>query len=200
MVVLGAGMAGSNAAWIAQGMEAEVILIDKDITKLRYVDQVHKGRIVTLASSRLAVEQEVQTADLVIGAVLVAGGRAPVLVTEEMVKGMKRGAVMVDISIDQGGCFETSHETTHSDPAYLVHDVVHYAVGNVPGAVPHTSTHALANATLPYAVALADEGPKKAMATHPELRRGLNVAGGQVLNRAVADALGIPAAAAGDTL
>jgi alanine dehydrogenase len=200
VVVLGAGMAGSNAAWIAQGMEAEVILIDRDINKLRYVDQVHKGRIVTLASSRLAIEQELLTADLVIGAVLVAGGRAPVVVTEDMVRAMRRGAVLVDISIDQGGCFETSRETTHSDPTYVVHDVVHYCVGNIPGAVPHTSTYALANATMPYAVALADEGPRAAVARHPELALGLNVARGKIVNPAVAAALRAPAAALADVL
>lgn len=193
VVVLGAGIAGSNAAWIAQGMEAEVILIDRNIDKLRYVDQVHKGRIVTLASSRLAIEEEVMTADLVIGAVLVAGGRAPTLVTEEMVRAMRGGAVLVDISIDQGGCFETSHETTHSDPVYLAHEVVHYCVGNIPGAVPHTSTYALTNATLPYAVALADEGVRGAVDAHPELALGLNVAGGEIVNQAVAEALGVDA-------
>jgi alanine dehydrogenase len=194
VVVLGAGMAGSNAAWIAQGMEAEVILIDKDINKLRYVDQVHQGRIVTLASTRFVLEQEVATADVIIGAVLVAGARTPQLVTADMVQTMKRGAVIIDISIDQGGCCETSRETTHSDPTFVVHDVVHYCVGNIPGAVPHSSTYALTNATLPYALALASEGPGIAMRAHPELVPGLNVAGGEVVNRAVAQALVIEAA------
>lgn len=195
VLVLGAGMAGSNAAWIAQGMEAEVVLVDRDLNKLRYVDQVHKGRILTLASSRLALEQEVGIADLVIGAVLVAGAKAPRLVTEDMVRTMKRGAVMVDISIDQGGCFETSRETTHSDPVYAVHDVLHYCVGNIPGAVPHTSTYALTNSTLPYALTLADEGLEMAMRTHPELVPGLNVSGGAVVNPAVSEALGLAAGA-----
>jgi len=196
VVVLGAGMAGSNAAWIAQGMEAEVVLIDKNIDKLRFVDQVHQGRIVTLTSSRLVIEQEVTSADLVIGAVLVPGGRAPVLITEDMVRAMKRGAVLVDISIDQGGCAETSRETTHSDPIYVLHDVVHYAVGNIPGAVPYTSTYALTNATLPYVLLLADEGPAVAVERHPDLRLGLNVAGGRITNAAVAEALGEEAAPA----
>ncbi|MGH2808926.1 MAG: alanine dehydrogenase, partial [Actinomycetota bacterium] len=143
VIVIGAGMAGMNAAWIAQGMEAEVLVLDKNINKLREIDKIHKGRIVTIASNRLSVEEAVMSADLVIGAVLVPGARAPKIVTEDIIKEMKAGAVVVDISIDQGGCFETSHMTTHSDPVYVVHDVVHYCVGNMPGAVPHTSTYAL---------------------------------------------------------
>ncbi|MDP1805928.1 MAG: alanine dehydrogenase, partial [Acidimicrobiales bacterium] len=159
VVVIGAGNVGWNSAWIAQGMEAEVLLLDRSIDRLRFVDQIHKGRIMTLASNRGAVERAVAHADLVIGAVLVAGGRAPVVVTEEMVRGMKQGAVIVDIAIDQGGCVETIRETTHADPVYELHGVLHYGVGNVPGAVPHTSTYALTNATLPYIAAVADHGP-----------------------------------------
>ena len=136
VVVLGAGNVGWNAAWIAQGMQAEVILLDKNLDRLRFVDQIHQGRIVTQASNRGAVERSVADADLVIGAVLVPGGRAPMVVTEDMVRGMKRGAVIVDIAVDQGGCIETTHETTHADPVYRLHDVIHYAVGNVPAAVP----------------------------------------------------------------
>jgi alanine dehydrogenase len=157
-VVLGAGNVGWNAAWIAQGMEAEVILLDKNIDRLRFVDQIHQGRIVTQASNRGAVERSVAEADLVIGAVLVPGGRAPMIVTEDMVRGMRRGAVIVDIAVDQGGCIETTHETTHADPIYVVHDVIHYAVGNVPASVPRTSTYALTNATLAYVVELASRG------------------------------------------
>lgn len=191
VVVLGAGNVGWNAAWIAQGMEAEVILLDKSIDRLRWVDQIHKGRIMTLASNRGAIERAVARADLVIGAVLVAGGRAPVVVTEGMVEGMKPGSVIVDVAVDQGGCIATTHETTHNDPVYYSHGVLHYAVGNMPGAVPHTSTYALTNATLPYVVEVANLGPLAA-AADPALRGGLTTVGGRVTNEAVADALGLP--------
>jgi alanine dehydrogenase len=190
VVVLGAGNVGWNAAWIAQGMEAEVILLDKNLDRLRWVDQIHKGRIMTLASNRGAVERTVVEADLVIGAVLVAGGRAPTVVTEDMVRNMKRGAVIVDVAVDQGGCIETTHETTHTDPVYELHGVIHYAVGNMPGAVPHTSTYALTNATLPYVVELAEGGPG-AVRDDSALRGGLTTVGGRVTNEAVAEALGL---------
>ena len=194
VVVIGAGNVGWNSAWIAAGMEAEVILLDKDLDRLRWVDQIHRGRIMTLASNRGAVERSVAEADLVIGAVLVAGGRAPTVVTVEMVQGMRRGAVIVDVAVDQGGCVETTHETTHADPTYVVHDVVHYAVGNIPGAVPHTSTYALTNATLPYVLAVAEHGVRAAIEADPELLLGVNAVGGQVTNEVVAEALGRPAA------
>ncbi len=194
VVVLGAGNVGWNAAWIAQGMEAEVILLDKNLDRLRWVDQIHKGRIMTLASNRGAVERAVAEADLVIGAVLVAGGRAPVVVTDDMVRGMKRGAVIVDIAVDQGGCVATTRETTHADPVYVVHDVLHYAVGNMPGAVPHTSTYALTNATLPYILEVAERGVAGAVTADPALRAGVNTVAGQVTNPAVAEALGRPVA------
>jgi alanine dehydrogenase len=190
VVVLGAGNVGWNAAWIAQGMEAEVILLDKNIDRLRFVDQIHQGRIVTQASNRGAVERSVAEADLVIGAVLVPGGRAPMIVTEDMVRGMRRGAVIVDIAVDQGGCIETTHETTHADPIYVVHDVIHYAVGNVPASVPRTSTYALTNATLAYVVELASRGVREAIAADAALAHGVNTARGRVTNRAVAEALG----------
>ena len=148
---------------------------------------------MTLASNRGAVERAVAEADLVIGAVLVAGGRAPVVVTEDMVAGMKPGAVIVDVAIDQGGCVETTRETTHADPVYEVHGVLHYAVGNVPGAVPHTSTYALTNATLPYLVEVANGAVAAAVAADPALRAGVNTVGGHVTNPAVAEALGRPA-------
>ncbi len=193
VVILGAGSVGWNAAWIAQGMEAEVLLLDRDLDRLRWVDQIHRGRIMTLASNRRSVERAVTEADLVIGAVLVAGGRAPVLVSEDLVRAMKRGAVVIDAAVDQGGCVATTRETTHAEPTYLLHDVVHYAVGNMPGAVPHTSTYALTNATLPYLVALAGRGPAAAAAADPALARGVNTAGGEVTNPAVARALGRPA-------
>lgn len=190
VVVIGAGNVGWNAAWIAQGMEAEVFLLDRSIDRLRFVDQIHRGRIMTLASNRGAVERSVVDADLVIGAVLVPGGRAPVVVTEAMVQGMKPGAVIVDIAVDQGGSVETIHETTHAAPVYERHGVLHYGVGNVPAAVPHTSTYALTNATLPYVLAVAEHGATAAAAHDPALRAGVNTASGRVANPAVAEALG----------
>lgn len=190
VVIIGGGIAGSNAAIIAMGMQAEVIVLDNDINKLRALDSAYLGRIITLHSNKLTVEEQVLDADLVIGTVLVPGASAPKLVTEDMVRGMKRGAVLVDVAIDQGGCFETSRETTHTDPVYDVHDVVHYAVGNIPGAVPHTSTYALTNATLRYAQALADLGVAGALRRYPELEHGVNIAGDQVCHPAVADSLG----------
>ncbi len=190
VVVLGAGNVGWNAAWIAQGMEAEVLLLDKNLDRLRWVDQIHRGRIMTLASNRGAVERVVREADLVIGAVLLAGGRAPVVVTDEMVQTMKPGSVIVDVAVDQGGCVETTHETTHTDPVYEVHGVVHYAVGNMPGAVPHTSTYALTNATLPYVVDLA-EGVAPSTQRDAALRGGLSTVAGKVTNEAVGSALGL---------
>lgn len=190
VVVLGAGMAGFNAAVIAAGMQADVSVLDVDIDKLRHLDSLYAGRIVTLASNKLTVEEQILGADLVIGTVLVPGASAPKLVTEEMVREMKKGAVLVDVAIDQGGCFATSRETTHDDPVYEEHGVLHYAVGNIPGAVPHTSTYALTNATLRYVLTLADEGASQAVAAHPELALGVNVAGENVCHPAVADSLG----------
>ncbi|MGH9165271.1 MAG: alanine dehydrogenase [Acidimicrobiales bacterium] len=190
VVVLGAGNVGWNAAWIAQGMEAEVWLLDRNIDRLRFVDQIHKGRILTLASNRGAVERAVAEADLLIGAVLVPGDRAPMVVTEDMVAAMKPGAVVVDVAVDQGGCVETTRETTHAAPVYERHGVVHYAVGNIPGAVPHTSTYALTNATLPYVVALAERGMAGAAEFDPALRSGVVTVAGRVTNQAVAHALG----------
>jgi alanine dehydrogenase len=189
VVVLGAGNVGWNAAWIAQGMEAEVLLLDKNLDRLRVVDQIHKGRIMTLASNRGAVERAVSEADLVIGAVLVAGGRAPTVVTEQMVKEMKHGAVIVDVAVDQGGCVETTRETTHTDPVYEVHGVLHYAVGNMPGAVPHTSTYALTNATLPFVLAVAEHGVRGALDKEPAMLGGVTTVGGRVTNAVVAAAL-----------
>jgi len=191
VVVLGAGNVGWNAAWIAAGMEAEVVLFDKNIDRLRWVDQIQKGRVVTLASNRGAIERNVADADLVIGAVLVAGGRAPVVVSEDVVRSMKKGAVIVDVAIDQGGCIETIHETTHTNPTYELHGVVHYGVGNMPGAVPHTSTYALTNATLAYQLEVAVHGPAVASERDPALARGVNVAAGHVTNAPVAEFLGV---------
>ena len=192
VVVLGAGNVGWNAAWMAAGLEAHVDLLDRDTDRLRFVDQIQMGRITTVASNRGAVERAVAEADLVIGAVLVPGGRAPVLVSEDMVRSMRPGSVIIDIAIDQGGCIETSRETTHADPVYIDHGVVHYAEGNMPGAVPHTSTHALTNATLPFLADLARLGVGDAIRNDTQLARGVNVIGGRVVNRAVADAIGRP--------
>ena len=167
VVVLGAGNVGWNAAWMAAGLEAEVDLLDRNVDRLRFIDQIQMGRITTLTSNRGLVERTVVEADLVIGAVLVPGGRAPVVVDEAMVKSMKPGAVIVDIAIDQGGCIETSHETTHKDPVFELHGVVHYCVGNMPGAVPNTSTYALTNVTLPYLAELARLGLRRGGRARP---------------------------------
>jgi alanine dehydrogenase len=192
VVVLGAGNVGWNAAWIAAGMEAEVILLDKNLDRLRWVDQINKGRIMTLASNRGAVERTVAEADLVIGAVLVAGGRAPIVVSEDMVRSMQPGAVIVDVAVDQGGCIETTHETTHNDPVYERHGVIHYAVGNMPGAVPYTSTYALTNATLPYILEVAAHGALGACQADPALLPGVNTVAGRITNAPVAEFLGEP--------
>lgn len=192
VVVLGAGNVGWNAAWMAAGLEAEVDLLDRSVDRLRSIDQIQMGRITTLASNRGQVERAVEEADLVIGAVLVAGGKAPVIVDEDLVRAMRPGSVIVDIAIDQGGCIATSHETTHHDPTFEVHDVIHYAVGNMPGAVPHTSTYALTNVTLPYVVELARGGVAAAVTEDPALALGVNTFAGHVVNEAVAHALGKP--------
>ena len=191
VLVLGAGMAGSNAAWIAAGMEAEVIVVDKNLDRLRFIDQIHKGRITTLMSDRLTLEQRVRESDIVIGSVLVPGAKAPKLVTEEMVTSMRTGAVAIDIAIDQGGCIETSRMTTHSDPTYVEQGVVHYCVGNMPGAVPNTSTYALTNATLPYAIDIATKGLEDAVRADHALAFGVNVYAGEVTNPGVAEAHGL---------
>jgi alanine dehydrogenase len=192
VVVLGAGMAGGNAAQIAAGMEASVTVVDRNIDRLREIDRIWHGRIQTVASSSLAIERLVLGADLVIGAVLVPGAKAPRLVGAEHVAAMLPGAVLVDISIDQGGCFETSHVTTHSEPTYIVDDVVHYCVGNMPGALPRTSTYALTNVTTPYAVQIANLGLEDAMRADPALVLGVNTYGGHVTNAGVAQAHGMP--------
>jgi alanine dehydrogenase len=189
VVVIGAGTVGSNAARIAVGMGADVELLDRDLDRLRTIDQATEGRITTIASNRGAVERCTSEADLVIGAVLVAGGRAPVVVTEDMVRAMRPGSVIVDVAIDQGGCVATSRETTHHDPVFEVHGVIHYAVGNMPGAVPATSTLALTNATLPYLVEVAVHGVDEACRREPELLSGVNTRAGEVVHAGVAAAL-----------
>jgi alanine dehydrogenase len=195
VVVLGGGISGSNAAWIAQGMEAEVLLLDRNIAKLREVDRIHKGRIQTVASNTYEIEKAVLEADLVIGAVLIPGAKAPTLVTDEMVRSMKPGSVLVDISVDQGGCFESTHATTHSNPTYEVFGSIFYCVANMPGAVPHTSTYALTNVTLPYAVSIANRGVVDAARRDPALALGVNVVGGQVTYEPVAEAHGLTSVA-----
>jgi alanine dehydrogenase len=191
VVVIGAGVAGMNAAAIALGMQAEVLLLDRDIAKLRYADAIYQGHCQTVASNGYEIERAIADADLVIGAVLVAGARAPKLISNAQVARMRPGSVLVDISIDQGGCFEDSRPTTHADPTYRVHDSVFYCVANMPGAVPHTSTYALTNVTLPYAVALANKGWRRAMAEDRPLALGLNTVDGHLTNAPVAQAHGM---------
>jgi alanine dehydrogenase len=190
VVVIGAGVSGMNAAAIALGMQAEVLLLDKNIDRLRDVDRIYQGHVQTVASNTYEIERAVVDADLVIGAVLVPGAKAPTLVSNDLVSRMLPGSVLVDISIDQGGCFEDSRPTTHADPTYRVHDSVFYCVANMPGAVPHTSTYALTNVTLPYAVALADKGWQQAMRDDHSLALGLNTHAGTLTNQPVADAHG----------
>ncbi len=192
VVVLGGGVVGTNAARMAMGLEAKVVVIDKSLPRLKELDLQFGAKLQTLYSTVDTIEEHVLDADLVIGAVLVPGAEAPKLVTKAMVERMKRGAVVVDVAIDQGGCFETSHPTTHAQPTYLVDGVVHYCVANMPGAVARTSTFALNNATLPFTLALADQGYRAALARDPHLRAGLNIHAGAVTCKAVADAQGLP--------
>jgi alanine dehydrogenase len=192
VVVIGAGVAGMNAAAIALGMRAEVILLDRDVERLRQLERGYSGRVQTVASNAFEVERAIRDADLVIGAVLVPGAKAPKLVTNAQVSRMKPGSVLVDVSIDQGGCFEDSRPTTHADPTYRVHGSVFYCVANMPGAVPHTSTYALTNVTLPYVVELANRGWRGALRADASLARGLNTHGGAVTNEPVAQAHGLP--------
>ena len=188
VVVLGAGVSGQNAAAIALGMQAEVLLMDLNIPRLRQVDAIYQGHMQTVASNAYEIERAVLDADMVIGAVLVPGAKAPRLVSNELVSRMKPGSVLVDIAIDQGGCFEDSRPTTHADPTYTVHNSVFYCVANMPGAVPHTSTYALTNVTLPYAVALANKGWAQALRDDKALALGLNTHAGQITYGAVAEA------------
>ncbi|WP_034994795.1 alanine dehydrogenase [Beijerinckia mobilis] len=188
VLVLGGGVVGTHAARMAAGVGAEVTILDRSLPRLRQLDELFQGRAKTRFASTTAIEEEVQTADVVIGAVLVPGASAPKLVTKAMLKTMKQGAVMVDVAIDQGGCFETSHATTHAAPTYIVDGIVHYCVANMPGAVPYTSSHALNNATLPYGLALA-AGGIKGIVKHPGLLSGLNIHRGQLTHPAVAESL-----------
>ncbi|WP_265518912.1 alanine dehydrogenase [Nitratireductor luteus] len=189
VAIIGGGVVGLNAAKMAVGLGADVTILDRSIPRLRQLDDIFNGRVHTRYSTVEALEEECFAADVVVGAVLIPGAAAPKLVTREMLSGMKKGSVLVDVAIDQGGCFETSHPTTHSDPTYEVDGIIHYCVANMPGAVPVTSAHALNNATLHYGLQLADKG-LKALADDQNLRNGLNVHRGRITNRAVAEALG----------
>ncbi len=191
VVVLGAGVAGTNATAMAVGTGADVTLLDIDIPRLRELDALYAGRVKTIASNALEIEKSVLEADLVIGSVLIPGARAPKLVTNDLVARMKPGSVLVDIAVDQGGCFEDSRVTTHEKPTFAVHGSLFYCVGNMPGAVPNTSTYALTNVTLRYAVALADKGVRAALQAHPALARGLNTAAGRVTHASVSEAHGL---------
>jgi len=190
VLVIGGGVAGLNAAVIAMGMGADVTIVDRSLSRLAYIDTIYGGRIKTLASSFQAVDRELKTADLVVGAVLVHGAKAPKLVSNAQVAAMKPGSVLVDIAIDQGGCFEDSRPTTHAEPTFKVHQSIFYCVANMPGAVPVTSTYALTNATLPYALALANLGWEAALAADSALASGLNIHDGKVMYSAVAQAHG----------
>jgi alanine dehydrogenase len=191
VLIIGGGVVGIHAARMASGLGAKVCILEKDLNRMRYLSDVMPGNCFTLMSSPAAIRELLATADVVIGAVLEAGGKCPILVTREMLSTMKPGAVLVDVAIDQGGCFETSRETTHAEPTYIVDGIVHYAVGNMPGALPRTSTLALTNATLSYALAIADKGWKAAFRENRDIARGANVVKGQVTCRAVADTFGL---------
>ncbi len=192
VVVLGAGTVGTYATRIALGMGADVTVIDRNLDRLRQLDLDLSGRLTTVASNTAAIAQAVASADLVVGAVLVAGGKAPVIVTEDMVRAMPRGSVIVDVAVDQGGCIATTRPTSHSEPTFVKHGVVHYCVANIPGAVPRTSTFALSNASLPYALQLARSTPETALRESPALAAGVNTFRGALTNGAVADSLGLP--------
>jgi alanine dehydrogenase len=191
VVIIGGGAVGINAAKMASGLGAKVYILDIDLDRLRYLSDVMPGHCVTLMSGPAAIRDVLPAADVVVGAVLVTGSKTPTLITREMLKTMKKGAVLVDVSIDQGGCFETSKETTHADPIYKIDDIIHYAVSNMPGALPRTSTLALNNSTLPYALEIANKGWKKAMQENPEIRHGANVVNGQVTYKGVAEEFGL---------
>ncbi|BCJ57063.1 hypothetical protein Jiend_04850 [Micromonospora endophytica] len=191
-VVIGAGVSGMNAAAIALGLQSEVLLLDKNVARLRQADAIYRGHLQTVASNAYEIERAVLDADLVIGAVLVPGAKAPTLISNELVSRMKPGSVLVDIAIDQGGCFEDSRPTTHDEPVYKVHDSIFYCVANMPGAVPNTSTYALTNVTLPYALELANHGWREASRRDPALALGLNTHDGHVVYGPVAQAHDLP--------
>jgi len=200
VVVLGAGVSGMNAAAIALGMQAEVLLLDRNVARLREADRIYQGHLQTVASNAYEVERAVLDADLVIGAVLVPGAKAPTLVTDELVGRMRPGAVLVDISVDQGGCFESTRPTTHSNPTFAVQGCLFYCVANMPGAVPHTSTYALTNVTLPYALEIANRGLPAAVSADPALALGVSTVAGHLVSAPVAEAHGLPVASLAEVL
>lgn len=191
VVIIGGGVVGTNAAKVAAGLGARVTILDINVNRLRYLDDIIPKNVVTLMSNIQNIREKVATADLLIGAVLIEGARSPRVVTKEMVRTMKPGAVIVDVAIDQGGCVETSKPTTHSDPVYREYDIIHYCVANIPGAVACTSTHALTNVTLPYSLEIADKGYERAARENPAILRGVNMVKGRLTNKAVADAFGL---------
>ena len=192
VLILGGGVVGTQAAKIAAGMGADVTITDVNINRLRYLDDVMPKNVHTMVSNEYALRELVKTHDLIVGAVLIPGAKAPKLITRDMLKSMRPGTVLVDVAVDQGGCIETCKPTTHENPTYIIDDVVHYCVANMPGAVPYTSTLALTNATLPYAIRLANQGWRKACQDSAELRKGLNVVGGKVVYKGVAEAFNLP--------
>jgi len=191
VVIIGGGVVGTNAAQVALGMGAHVVIVDINLDRLRYLSEVLTGRLTTLSANPLNIAQVVRRADLVVGAVLIKGAQAPKLVTRQMISTMKPGSVIVDVAVDQGGCIETTHPTTHSHPIFVVDGIVHYCVANMPGAVPRTSTYALSNATLPYVVKLADMGAEAAIRADPSLAKGVNTYKGRITYPAVAEAFGL---------
>ena len=191
VLILGGGIVGTQAAFMAAGLGAHVTIMDISLPRLRYLSEIMPANVDTMMSSQYNIEQMLPSVDLVIGAVLIPGAKAPYLITKDLLKLIGPGSVLVDVAIDQGGCFESSHPTTHADPIYKVNDVVHYCVANIPGAVPMTSTLALTNATLPYALALANNGWEKACAQHSDLKAGLNIVNGKIVYKAVADTFGL---------
>lgn len=192
VVILGGGIVGTQAAWMAAGLGADVIILDVSLPRMRYLADVMPANVKTMMSNEYNIREQIKQADLIVGAVLIPGAKAPHLITKDMLKDMKKGAVLVDVAVDQGGCIETCKPTTHENPTYIIDDVVHYCVANMPGAVPYTSTLALTNATLPYAIQLADKGWKKAAQENPELVPGLNVIQGDIVYKAVAEAFAMP--------
>lgn len=192
VVILGGGIVGTQAAWMAAGLGADVIIMDVSLPRMRYLADVMPANVKTMMSNEYNIREQIKQADLIVGAVLIPGAKAPHLITKDMLKDMKKGAVLVDVAVDQGGCIETCKPTTHENPTYIIDDVVHYCVANMPGAVPYTSTLALTNATLPYAIQLADKGWKKAAQENTDLVPGLNVIQGEIVYKAVAEAFNMP--------
>ena len=192
VLILGGGIVGTQAAWMAAGLGADVIIMDLSLPRMRYLADVMPANVKTMMSNEFNIREQIKEADLIIGAVLIPGAKAPHLITKEMLKDMKKGALVVDVAVDQGGCIETCKPTTHENPTYVIDDVVHYCVANMPGAVPYTSTLALTNATLPYAIQLADKGWKKAAQENADLVPGLNVIQGDIVYKAVAEAFAMP--------